>query len=124
MRFALTVLASERSWQLPQAEVDKIVGEHVKLVVDLKAAGKLINVYRLRPGREAKTIRVRNGRRVVEDVRSQVRKKRSVRSTSSNVIHKMKQWLGLTSLRFSIGSQSRSGDCGQTSTFLELNQCP
>jgi hypothetical protein len=67
MRFALTVLASERSWQLPQAEVDQIVAEHVKLVVELKAARKLINVYRLRPGREAKTIRVKNGRRVVED---------------------------------------------------------
>jgi hypothetical protein len=67
MRFALTVLASERSWQLPKAEVDKIVAEHVRLVVDLKAAGKLINVYRLRPGREAKTIRVKDGRRVVED---------------------------------------------------------
>ncbi|MBV8136124.1 MAG: hypothetical protein JO121_10925 [Deltaproteobacteria bacterium] len=67
MRFALTVLASERSWELPKAEVDKIVAEHVKLVSDLKAAGKLINVYRLRPGREAKTIRVRNGRRVIED---------------------------------------------------------
>lgn len=67
MKMALTVLASERSWRLPKEEVDKIVAEHVKLVVDLRAAGKLINVYRMRPGREAKTIRVKDGRRVVED---------------------------------------------------------
>jgi len=67
MRFALTVLASERSWRLPQAEVDKIVAEHVKLVAELKSRGRFINVYRLRPGREAKTIRVKDGRRVIED---------------------------------------------------------
>jgi len=67
MKFALTVLASERSWRLPQAEVDSIVAEHVKLVRELMAAGKFINVYRLRPGREAKTMRMKNGQRVVED---------------------------------------------------------
>jgi hypothetical protein len=67
MKFALTVVATSKSWKMPREEVDRIVIEHRKLVSELFAAGKFVDVRRLRPGVEAKTMRVANGTRVLFD---------------------------------------------------------
>lgn len=68
MKFLLMLVQDVRSWdEEPQAEKDRVYNEHMKVYAQLEAQGKLLGSTRLRPSKEAKTIRIRKGKRLVTD---------------------------------------------------------
>ena len=57
-----------RAWdEEPQSEKDRTFNEHMKVYAQLEEQGKLLGSQRLRPSKEAKTIRLRKGKCVVTD---------------------------------------------------------
>jgi hypothetical protein len=68
MKFLLMLVQDVRAWHdEPQSEKDRVFNEHMKIYAQLEAEGKLLGSQRLRPSKEAKTVRLRNGKRVVTD---------------------------------------------------------
>jgi hypothetical protein len=69
MRFMLLMTDVEGDWdRLSSAEQDRIIQRHEEVQRDLEAQGKFVSTCRLRPGREAKTVKLlRDGRLVVTD---------------------------------------------------------
>jgi hypothetical protein len=68
MKYLLMLVQDARSWdEEPQAEKDRVYNEHMKVYAQLEAQGKLVSSQRLRPSKEAKTIRIRKGKRLVTD---------------------------------------------------------
>ncbi len=68
MKFVLMLVQDARSWdEEPQAEKDRVYNEHMKVYAQLEAQGKLLGSQRLRPSKEAKTVRIRKGKRLVTD---------------------------------------------------------
>ena len=66
MKFVLMLVQDARSWdEEPQAEKDRVYNEHMKVCVQLEAQGKLLGSQRLRPSKEAKTVRIRKGKRLI-----------------------------------------------------------
>ena len=68
MRFMLMIMTNEEAERaLSPGEIDKIVGHHMAVSRELRAAGKWVSSNRLRFSHEATTIRVQDGRHVVFD---------------------------------------------------------
>jgi hypothetical protein len=68
MKFVLLIHGDDKvQAQRTEAETQRIMGGHMKLAGDLRAAGKLIGAERLRPEREAVRLRLKGGQRQVID---------------------------------------------------------
>jgi hypothetical protein len=68
MKFLLMLVQDAGAWDNePQSEKDRVYNEHMKVYSELEAQGKLLGSQRLRPSKEAKTVRGRKGKRVVTD---------------------------------------------------------
>ncbi len=59
MKFLPMLVQDVRAWDdEPQSEKDRAFNEHLKVYAQLGAQGKLLVSQRLRPSKEAKTVRV------------------------------------------------------------------
>jgi hypothetical protein len=68
MKFLLMLVQDACAWdEEPQAENDRAFNEHTKVCALLEAQGKLLGSQRLRPSKEAKTVRTLKGKHVVTD---------------------------------------------------------
>jgi hypothetical protein len=68
MKFILLIHGDEKAQaKRTEAEMQRIVGGHMKFADDLRAAGKMIGGERLRPETEAVRLRLKSGRRQVID---------------------------------------------------------
>jgi hypothetical protein len=68
MKFMLMVMSDEASeTALPASDMDKTAAQHLAVSRELDAAGKYVGGYRLRFGRDATTIRIRDRKHVVLD---------------------------------------------------------
>lgn len=68
MKFLLLLTQDGAAWQRePQAEKDRTFNEHMKVYAELEARKKLVDSIRLRPSAEAKTVRMKAGKRVAVD---------------------------------------------------------
>ena len=62
MKFMLMIHGSEQADERhTEAEVKQIVGQHMKVAQDLRAAGKMVHGERLRPQAEATRLRTKAG---------------------------------------------------------------
>ena len=62
MKFMLMIHGSEQAdGRRTEAEVKQIVGQHMKVAQDLRAAGKMVHGERLRPQAEATRLRTKAG---------------------------------------------------------------
>ncbi len=68
MKFMIILTAdAEASDYAPQAEKDRVYNAHMEVVRELESKKKLISSMRLRPSKEAVTIRSKNGKSVSVD---------------------------------------------------------
>jgi hypothetical protein len=69
MQYLLLIYEAEADWNaLPAGEVQKIYGQYMTLVEDLKKnGGKYVGGNQLQPIATAKTVRIRNGKKTVTD---------------------------------------------------------
>jgi hypothetical protein len=68
MKFVLLIHGDEKAQaKRTEAEMQRIMGGHMKFAGDLQAAGKLAAVHRLRPESEAVRLRLKSGQRQVTD---------------------------------------------------------
>ena len=68
MKFLLLLTQDGDAWEREsQAERDRTFNEHMKVYSELEARKKLVDSIRLRPSAEAKTVRIKAGKRVAVD---------------------------------------------------------
>jgi hypothetical protein len=68
MKFILLINGSEQAEaRRTEAEVKQIVGQHMKVAQDLRAAGKMVHAERLRPQAEATRVRTKAGQPQLTD---------------------------------------------------------
>ena len=68
MKFMLMIHANEQAeGRRTEAEMKQIVGQHMKVSQDLRAAGKMVNGERLRPQAEATRLRKKVGQTQLTD---------------------------------------------------------
>ena len=68
MKFMLLIHGDEKAEaKRTEAEMQRIMGGHMKVAGDLRAAGKLAGGHRLRPESEAVRLRLKGGQRQVTD---------------------------------------------------------
>lgn len=68
MKYMLLIYHDEQRWsEMGEAERQQIYGEYGKLRDELKSAGQYLDGSQLQSSREAKSIKVRNGKELVTD---------------------------------------------------------
>jgi hypothetical protein len=68
MKFLLMITDVDGAWdRVPQAEQERILQGHGEFGRALTAEGRFVSSFRLRPSREAKTVRIDGTRRIVTD---------------------------------------------------------
>lgn len=68
MQYLLLIYEQEASWNaIPDGEKQKIYGQYMDLVGDMKKAGTYVGGHQLQPVATASTVRVRNGKKAVTD---------------------------------------------------------
>ena len=68
MKFILMIHGNEQAeGRRTEAEVKQIVGQHMKVAQDLRAAGKMLHAERLRPQAEATRLRTKAGQPQLTD---------------------------------------------------------
>ena len=68
MKLLLMRVQDAGAWEHePQSEKDRVYNAPMKVYAQLEAQGKSLDSQRLRPSKEAKTVRLRKGKRIVTD---------------------------------------------------------
>jgi hypothetical protein len=68
MKFILLINGNEQAeGRRSEAEMKQVVGGHMKVAQDLRAAGKMVSAERLRPQAEATRIRLKGGQPQLTD---------------------------------------------------------
>lgn len=68
MKYILLISSNEQALaSRGEAEVKQVVGQHMKVAQDLRAAGKMVSAERLRPQSEATRIRMKAGQPQLTD---------------------------------------------------------
>ena len=68
MKYILLINGNEQALaNRSEAEIKQVVGQHMKVAQDLRAAGKMVSAERLRPHAEATRIRVKAGQPQLTD---------------------------------------------------------
>ena len=68
MKYLLMIYDDEQAFaKLPEAALQKRMGEYMQFTQDLKANGQLVAAERLQPVANATSVRVRDGKRMVTD---------------------------------------------------------
>ena len=68
MKFLILLTQDGAAWESePQSEKDRTFNEHMKVYGELEAQKKLLDSRRLRPSADAKTVRLKGGKKIVLD---------------------------------------------------------
>jgi hypothetical protein len=68
MKFILLINGNEQAeGRRTEAEMKQVVGQHMKVAQDLRAAGKMVHAERLRPQAEATRVRTKAGQPQLTD---------------------------------------------------------
>ena len=68
MKYVLLIHRDEKGWgKLSESEQEKILGEYTQFFQEIKASGHYLSDNRLQPTSSARSVRLRNGKRLVTD---------------------------------------------------------
>lgn len=68
LQYLCLIYSDERQWQrLPQPEYDRVLGEYLAYMDEIRKSGHYVGCNRLQPTSSATTVRVRNGRTATTD---------------------------------------------------------